>query len=307
MLRSALCQTSLTGSARSFSTSSPTCARSLVAIRRKKRAIARQQELAKERDPERFDPILGVPTDFTKSLLTAAGVWEAARQTAASSAAAATHEPGNGDADRIRSIADDNLHFSSDEVREIQAAVKQAYTDRLANARNNPVAQPTTPTPPGTSQTPTSTPQSSSAAANRQEVALAREMNAMQASEARKSAGGSRVVSLLNASGSTLQTYNRGLAISAFARAEGDTGSSEVQAAVLTARIHGLAHHFESQGSATPTISRKDNQTYRSFRKLVHQRQKILKYLRSHHPDRYFDCIKRLGLDDAAITREITM
>ena len=96
-----------------------------------------------------------------------------------------------------------------------------------------------------------------------------------------------------------LKTYNIAQAVESFARFEGDTGSPEVQAAVLTVRIRGAYEHLSRNG--------KDYVTRRGVRGLVHQRQKMLKYLRREDVGRYFETIGRLGLQDAAITREFTM
>lgn len=51
--------------------------------------------------------------------------------------------------------------------------------------------------------------------------------------------------------------------------------------------------------------NRQDKHTKRALNMLVHQRQKMLKYLRRESPERYVKCIKEIGLDDIAIVREV--
>lgn len=114
-----------------------------------------------------------------------------------------------------------------------------------------------------------------------------------------KSSSSSRIMALHNANTRTLRAYNTALALDTFGRREGDTGSAEVQAAVLTVRILAEFKHCQQ--------NHKDHHGYKGFRGLVHQRQKILKYLRRESVERYFRCIEQLGLQDAAVTREITM
>jgi small subunit ribosomal protein S15 len=71
-------------------------------------------------------------------------------------------------------------------------------------------------------------------------------------------------------------------------RAAGDTGSSEVQVALLTARINGLTDHFKSNV--------KDHHSRRGLLRMVSQRRKLLDYLKSTDTDKYRKLIERLGL-----------
>jgi len=71
-------------------------------------------------------------------------------------------------------------------------------------------------------------------------------------------------------------------------RAAGDTGSSEVQVALITARINGLTDHFKSNV--------KDHHSRRGLLKLVSQRRKLLDYLKRKNADKYRQLIERLGL-----------
>ena len=67
-----------------------------------------------------------------------------------------------------------------------------------------------------------------------------------------------------------------------------DTGSTEVQVALLTERINGLSEHFK--------VHKKDHHSRRGLLKLVSQRRRLLDYLRRTAPDRYQALIQRLGL-----------
>ena len=76
--------------------------------------------------------------------------------------------------------------------------------------------------------------------------------------------------------------------IAEYARSEGDTGSPEVQIAVLTARIKELTEHMK----ANP----KDYHSGRGLLMLVGQRRGLLDYLKENDVDRYRSLIERLGL-----------
>ena len=69
---------------------------------------------------------------------------------------------------------------------------------------------------------------------------------------------------------------------------EGDTGSPEVQVALLTANINKLQGHFKEHG--------KDHHSRRGLIRMVNQRRKLLDYLKGKDVNRYADLIKRLGL-----------
>ena len=73
-----------------------------------------------------------------------------------------------------------------------------------------------------------------------------------------------------------------------FGRAPGDTGSPEVQVALLTANINKLQGHFEAH--------RKDHHSRRGLIRMVNQRRKLLDYLKGKDPARYSELIQRLGL-----------
>ena len=73
-----------------------------------------------------------------------------------------------------------------------------------------------------------------------------------------------------------------------YATAEGDTGSPEVQVALLTANIEQLQGHFSSH--------KHDHHSRRGLIRMVNQRRKLLDYLKRKDGERYSSLIKRLGL-----------
>ncbi len=73
-----------------------------------------------------------------------------------------------------------------------------------------------------------------------------------------------------------------------FATTTGDTGSPEVQVAILTERIKNLTEHFRTHA--------KDNHSRRGLLKMVSQRRRLLDYVKSRDVARYQDIIKRLGI-----------
>ena len=76
--------------------------------------------------------------------------------------------------------------------------------------------------------------------------------------------------------------------VSQYQRVSGDTGSSEVQVALLTARINGLTDHFKSHV--------KDHHSRRGLLKMVSLRRKLLDYLKNTNADKYRQLIEKLGL-----------
>ena len=73
-----------------------------------------------------------------------------------------------------------------------------------------------------------------------------------------------------------------------YARTEGDTGSPEVQVAVLTARIQELTEHLQTH--------HKDHHSRRGLLKMVGQRRNLLAYLKGKDIERYRTLIEQLGL-----------
>lgn len=85
-----------------------------------------------------------------------------------------------------------------------------------------------------------------------------------------------------------MTTAQRAQIVTEYQQRKGDTGSSEVQVALLTARINELTEHFKTHV--------KDHHSRRGLLKMVSQRRKLLDYLRRADGDRYRQIIDRLGL-----------
>ncbi len=86
----------------------------------------------------------------------------------------------------------------------------------------------------------------------------------------------------------TITAERRQEVIKEHARAEGDTGSTEVQVAILTERIRNLTEHFKGHA--------KDNHSRRGLLMMVNKRRSLLDYLRKTDGDRYLALIAKLGL-----------
>lgn len=86
----------------------------------------------------------------------------------------------------------------------------------------------------------------------------------------------------------TTTTLSKQETIANFRRHERDTGSTEVQVALLTQRIQHLTEHFK--------VHVKDHHGRRGLLKLVGQRRRLLEYLKSRDEERYAALIERLGL-----------
>ena len=84
-----------------------------------------------------------------------------------------------------------------------------------------------------------------------------------------------------------LDTASKSQIVNDFQRAQGDTGSPEVQVALLTARINGLTGHFKANA--------KDHHSRRGLLKMVSQRRKLLDYLKGKNADSYPNLIERVG------------
>ena len=86
----------------------------------------------------------------------------------------------------------------------------------------------------------------------------------------------------------TLKSETKSAIISEYRRDPADTGSPEVQVALLSARITQLSEHFGEHG--------KDHHSRRGLLKMVNQRRRLLDYLKRIDQSRYQDLIGRLGL-----------
>ena len=76
--------------------------------------------------------------------------------------------------------------------------------------------------------------------------------------------------------------------ITTHARGQNDTGSAEVQVAILSERIANLTEHFKTH--------KKDNHSRRGLLKMVSQRRRLLDHLKATHEDRYTAIVQTLGL-----------
>ncbi len=85
-----------------------------------------------------------------------------------------------------------------------------------------------------------------------------------------------------------LTKEKKGKIIEDYKRGEADTGSPEVQIAILTTRINELTEHLKTH--------RKDHSSRRGLLKMVGTRSALLKYIRKNDIDRYRSIISRLGL-----------
>jgi len=86
----------------------------------------------------------------------------------------------------------------------------------------------------------------------------------------------------------SLSSENKSSIIKEYSRGEADTGSPEVQVALLSARITELTDHFGEH--------KKDHHSRQGLLKMVNKRRKLLDYIKSQDQERYRELISRLGL-----------
>ncbi len=86
----------------------------------------------------------------------------------------------------------------------------------------------------------------------------------------------------------SITTSRKAEVIKTYARKSGDTGSPEVQVAILSERINNLTEHFKTHA--------KDNHSRRGLLKLVSQRRQLLDYIKSSDEQRYKNLIERLNI-----------
>ena len=86
----------------------------------------------------------------------------------------------------------------------------------------------------------------------------------------------------------SLSSENKSSIIKDYSRGEADTGSPEVQVALLSARISELTEHFGEH--------KKDHHSRQGLLKMVNKRRKLLDYIKSQDNERYRELISRLGL-----------
>lgn len=85
-----------------------------------------------------------------------------------------------------------------------------------------------------------------------------------------------------------LKTEQKQQILHGYQRGANDTGSPEVQVALLSARIDDLSEHFKAHAH--------DNHSRQGLLRMVNRRRKLLDYLKTHHSERYRELISRLGL-----------
>jgi small subunit ribosomal protein S15 len=85
-----------------------------------------------------------------------------------------------------------------------------------------------------------------------------------------------------------LDSQHKAGVVARFARGTQDTGSPEVQIALLSERINGLGEHFNTH--------KRDHASRRGLLKMVNQRRKLLDYLKLNAPERYTKILNDLGL-----------
>ncbi|PZN29647.1 MAG: 30S ribosomal protein S15 [Proteobacteria bacterium] len=86
----------------------------------------------------------------------------------------------------------------------------------------------------------------------------------------------------------SLSSEQKSEIVAQYQRAARDTGSPEVQIALLSARISELGEHFSTH--------KRDHASRRGLLRMVNQRRKLLDYLKDTAPERYQDIVSRLGL-----------
>ena len=86
----------------------------------------------------------------------------------------------------------------------------------------------------------------------------------------------------------TMSAADKQTIVTDYQRGEKDTGSPEVQVALMTARINQLTEHFK--------VHKKDRHSRQGLVRLVNSRRKLLDYLKKKDAERYFSLINRLGL-----------
>ncbi len=86
----------------------------------------------------------------------------------------------------------------------------------------------------------------------------------------------------------SLSSEQKSSIVADYSRGDADTGSPEVQVALLSARISDLTEHFGEH--------KKDHHSRKGLLQMVNKRRKLLDYLKAKDQDRYRELIKRLGL-----------
>ncbi|KAG4305627.1 hypothetical protein PORY_001183 [Pneumocystis oryctolagi] len=274
---------------------------SLVAIQRRKKNIEKQRKLKEQRSSNICDPVIGFPTDFTRSILYPRSIFTSETNLTNNS----------------------NFFFSNKELDAIFESAKEANLYRVglssSMANENYLEELKENMSQYINITEETDIQSLLESLSKNDkieeevdsknhedkksyitkLASIYKVKKICKQEDKKAETMRRIMSLKNSNSKAIQLQNISSAIEQFKQHKSDTGSPEVQAAIFTVRIHYLNFHL--------SFHRKDKNTFRALRHLVHKRQKILKYLRKENQIRYFSCIKKLGLTDTAVVNEIIM
>lgn len=128
---------------------------------------------------------------------------------------------------------------------------------------------------------------------------LALDLERLEVNESGKRDAILRILSMRNADNVEKQKMMNSIAVKEFQRFEGDTGSSEVQAAVMSVELINLMDHIKQNPQ--------DSLHLRKARMLAQKRQRILRYLKRDDPQRYFWAIAKLGLTDEIVHMEFNM
>ena len=266
------------------------------AKQRKDANLARQEVLRKERTEALGDPIRGIPTPFLESFDNVGG----------STVVLDTTSPSSPEEPVQIKTADSMLlnHFLK--PSELEESIMHSYYLTEPTTKSRDTSDP---------------------------VAVAEDKKIHAEGHARATAALARIVSLANSSQKDKTRANIQRCIDTFGRhktdsnlrpraptnpatqgshvtlpektprAGPDTGSSEVQIAILTAKIRVLANQLEMKGGSKDKINK------RNLRVLVHKRQKLLRYLRSKErgSDRWQQLVETLGLTEGTWKGEISL
>ncbi|KAG4301653.1 hypothetical protein PCANB_001694 [Pneumocystis canis] len=275
---------------------------SLATIQRKKQNIIKQKKLKEERSVRICDPIMGMPTEFTRSILYPKNVINTKTNLYGNRA---NFFFSNSELDKIFELAKEaNLY----RVGLSLSMIKKDYLEKLKEnvCQYVDITQETNIQSLLELLYKNEKLRGIHDSTNHEdkknhiiELASISKIEKICKQEDKKAQVMKRIMSLENSNSKEIQLVNIFMAVEQFKQHGSDTGSPEVQAAVFTIRIHYLNFHL--------SFHHKDKNTLRALRHLVHKRQKILKYLRRKDKTRYFSCIKRLGLTDIAVMNEITI
>ncbi|OLL24015.1 putative 37S ribosomal protein S28, mitochondrial [Neolecta irregularis DAH-3] len=244
--------------------------KSSLAVRRRKKNQERRAEILKKKHENKSDPIFGVKTAFTETLFRQSDLYSfSVEKTDGALPVNYIPQYWPNHTSWIRGATDAGKTFEACKF------AKALRFDPLQEEIDKSVTS-----------------------AAKDDLGIVGDLRTVFDSESNKRDAIGRIMDLRNSNTKTLRLRNIQLAIERFSRKPGDTGSPEVQAAVMTTKIIFLGNHVKTQNH--------DKHNARRLRILVHKRAAMLKYLRRESPKRYLECIKSLGLDNSVL-REITL